>query len=57
METRILRIFQREVERQCRFALIAVQDLNQALQTVDMDRIWYSVQAFLVAAGNVSKLL
>ncbi len=57
METMILRIFQREVERQCRFALIAVQDLNKKLQTTEMDRIWYSVQAFLVAAGNISKLL
>lgn len=57
METITLRIFQREVERQCRFAIIAVQDLNQALQADDMDRIWYSIQAFLVAAGNISKLL
>jgi hypothetical protein len=57
MEPMILRIFQREVERQCRFALIAVQDLALALQNRDMDRLWYSVQAFLVAAGNVSKLL
>jgi hypothetical protein len=57
METRILRIFQREVERQCRFALIALQDLSQALQVHEMDRIWYSVQAFLVAVGNISKLL
>lgn len=53
----ILRIFQREVERQCRFALIAIQDLNLALQASNMDRIWYSIQAFLVAAGNISKLL
>jgi len=53
----VLQIFQHEVERQCKFALIAAQDLNQALQSPDMDRIWYSVQAFLVAAGNISKLL
>jgi len=57
METMVLRIFQREVERQCKFALIAAQDLSQALQASDMDRIWYSIQAFLVAAGNISKLL
>jgi len=57
MDTMILRIFQREVERQCKFALIALQDLNHALETTNMDRIWYSVQAFLVAAGDVSKLL
>jgi hypothetical protein len=57
MDTMLLRILQREIERQCKFALIAAQDINQALQTVDPDRLWYSVQAFLVAAGNVSKLL
>jgi hypothetical protein len=46
-----------EVERQCRFAIIAAADLDAALAVLDRDHIWYSVQAFLVAAGNVSKLL
>jgi hypothetical protein len=53
----VLRIFQMEVERQCRFSLIALQDLEKALQNCDMDRIWYSVQSFLGAAGNISKIL
>jgi hypothetical protein len=57
VEQRLLRIFQREVERQCRFGIIADEELAQALGTNDMDRIWYSIQALLVAAGNVSKLL
>jgi len=57
MDKNILRIFQREIERQCRFAIIAVQDLEKALQVPGMDRIWYSIQSFLVAAGNVSTLL
>ena len=57
MDKMTLRIFQREVERQCRFALIAAEDLRQALNIHDKDRIWYSVQAFLVASGNISKLL
>jgi len=57
METRLLRIFQREVERQCRFAIVASEDMEQSLATEDNDRLWYSVQAFLVAAGNISKLL
>ncbi len=57
MKTMFLRIFQREVERQCKFALLAVEDLNQAFKVHDSDRIWYSIQSFLVAAGNVSKLL
>jgi len=57
MEKMVLRVFHREVERQCKFALMAAEDLSGALQAGDMDRIWYSVQAFLVAAGNISKLL
>jgi len=43
--------------RQSKFALLAAQDLEHALQVVDMDRIWYCVQGLLVAAGNISKLL
>lgn len=57
MNTMALRIFQREVERQCKFALIAEQDLNSSLQSHDTDRLWYSIQCFLVAVGNISKIL
>lgn len=57
MDKPALRIFQGEVERQCQFALIAVQDLQTAFKATDMDRLWYSIQSFLVAVGNVSKLL
>jgi len=57
METMILQIFQHEVKRQCKFASIAFKDMKHALDTHDMDRIWYCVQAFLIAAGNISKLL
>jgi hypothetical protein len=60
MDKHILRIFQHEVERQCRFAIIAAHDLQISLKANGrdhMDRIWYSIQSFLIAAGNVSKLL
>jgi hypothetical protein len=91
-------IFYHEIKRQCVFALMAYEDLKQALNeyhrprpaspkpnsedvaqirlsmarreqwlramaTYDQqreaahERLWYSVQAFLVAAGNTSKLL
>jgi hypothetical protein len=43
--------------RQSQFALMAMDDLKNALSSNDEDRLWYSVQAFLVAAGNISKLL
>ena len=72
MDDLVMYIFQREVERQCSFALIADRDLREALGITRvtpeaddpfahkkemMDRIWCSVQALLVAAGNISKLL
>ena len=57
MDKMVLRIFQQEVERQCKFSLLALKDLDQALENRDMDRIWYSVQSFLVAAGNISQIL
>jgi hypothetical protein len=91
-------IFHREIERQCTFALMAYDDVKQALAVIQQphpeapvpnssdaehihastarlnqwqtameeyermkatasERFWYSVQAFLVAAGNISKLL
>ncbi len=57
MDKQVLLIFQREIERQCRFALIAFADLGEALNVANTDRAWYSIQALLIAAGNVSKLL
>lgn len=57
MDKMLLELFHREVERQSRFGLIAASDLEAAIECRDMDRIWYSVQSLLGAAGNVSKLL
>jgi hypothetical protein len=57
MDKIMLWIFQREVDRQTRFALMSFSDLEAALKAGDMDRIWHAVQGLLVAAGNVSKLL
>jgi hypothetical protein len=59
MNPLLLDLFQREVNRQCKFALTAVEDMESALGTdaLNLDRFWYSVQALLVAVGNISKLL
>jgi hypothetical protein len=57
LDTKTLRIFQNQIMRQSQFALMAMDDLKNALSSNDEDRLWYSVQAFLVAAGNISKLL
>lgn len=57
MDAHIQHVFVRELERQAQFGLIAVADLNAALAACDNDRVWYSIQGLLIAAGNVSKLL
>lgn len=54
----ILEIFLAQIVKQAEFGLTAAVDL-QASATPDGDgvRIWYSVQSFLVAVANVSKLI
>src|SRR5258706_10312100 len=65
------RVFTMEVRQQCTFALIALHDAQEvesaslgAIQgrtedpdhVMDATRFWYSVQAFLGACANISKL-
>jgi len=57
METLLLRQLQREVERQCQFAMIALQDMDEASANSDGKLFWYSVQNLLVAIGRISQLL
>jgi len=56
MEKRVLRIFQREIERQCKFAIIAREQIKAGLLNSDLDIVWYAIQNFLVAVGNMSKV-
>jgi hypothetical protein len=54
----VLEIFLGQIVKQADFGLMAAVDLqNAAGPNGDMDRVWYSVQSFLVAAANVSKLI
>src|SRR5215211_1209315 len=57
MEKTLIRQFQVEVERQCQFAMIALQDLEEASSNSDGKLFWYSVQNLLVAVGRISRLL
>jgi hypothetical protein len=69
MDEQLLQKFLFEIARRCEFCLLAFEDLNQALLLLrtagpdqrsrqqHMERLWYSVQSFLVASGNISKLL
>lgn len=45
-----------EINRQCKFALTALEDMDLGNEEVN-PRFWYSVQAFLSASANASKLL
>jgi hypothetical protein len=57
VETSLLRQFQREAERQCQFAMIALQDMDEASANSDGKLFWYSVQGLLVAVESLSRLL
>ena len=66
MEKQLLNCFQLEVARQCRWAILSIEDLEGALKGLTsgklaheygMSRLWMSIQTFLVATGNISKLL
>ena len=69
MEQRSQIIFLTEVLKQCDFALMAYGDVRESLASLEamtrpevdchlrhMHRLWYSVQSFLIATGNLSKL-
>lgn len=57
MDKSLLRHFQTEVERQCQFTMIALQDMEEASANGDGRLFWYSVQNFVVAVGRISRLL
>ncbi len=57
MDQHIQTIFVHEIERQARFGLIAVDDMHSALSGHNVERVWYSVQGLLIAAGHLSKIL
>jgi len=57
MEKTLLRQFQIEVERQCQFAMIALQDMEEASANSDGTLFWYSVQNLMVAVGRISHIL
>ena len=56
MEKMVLRIFQREIERQCKFAIMAIDEIKFGLSNYNTDMVWYAMQNFLVAVGNISKI-
>jgi len=57
MERFLLRHFQAEVERQCQFAMIALEDMEESSASGDGKLFWYSLQGLMVAVGRISRLL
>jgi len=57
MEQFVIEVFVQEIITQCEFAKIAMADLRAALRTHNTRRVFYSAHAFLVAVGNISKIL
>ena len=57
MDDQLLQLLIREIRLQCRFALFAYNDLQEALRPLDIERAFFFVHAFLSHAANVSKLL
>ncbi len=62
----LLKVLQRQIVKQCEFAILAFHHLEQSVHDIDAHncsvhegqiRIWASVQGLLVATGNISKLL
>lgn len=53
----LLRLHQRQIEHQCRAALLALDAAQQGLDANDQHVFWASVQSFLTAAANISKTL
>lgn len=61
MEDMELKIYQFEIHKQCEFALVSVNYMNEALRNLGSKngntQLWFFVQSFLVSSANVSKLL
>ena len=55
MEKMVLKIFQGEIEKQCKFAIIAVEQIKTELANTNSELVWYAIQNFLVAVANISK--
>jgi hypothetical protein len=56
MDKFVLRIFQGEVELQCRFVVSAAHGLNAALLNGSTNDIWRHLQMILIGSANLSKM-
>lgn len=57
METRLLRVFQKQVLLQCDFLLAAASQVNAAVDQNDACACFFALQNFLNAGANIAKAL
>ena len=57
MDLMLLRQFQRQVLLQCKYVLISASEANKALETRNVEGVFYALQNFLNAGANISKAL
>jgi len=55
MKNNVLKIFQAQIVKQCKFAIIAVEQIKTGLENHNLDLTLYAIQNFLVAVANISK--
>ena len=56
MEQRVIELFCMEIKKQCSFSITAFKDIDIYLKKSDVERVWYSIHAFLTATANISKI-
>jgi hypothetical protein len=54
MEKYLLRMFQAQVERQCRYVLMAAAIAKDGFANARVDPIWFGLEALLNASANIS---
>jgi hypothetical protein len=57
MDTLLLRTFQAQAALQCRYVLLAAQDINNGLKNENIEFTFYAIQNLLNASANISKVL
>jgi hypothetical protein len=56
MESFRRRLFLREIRQQCEFAIYDYKEITQAIREGDNYKLFHSLQSFLIAAANISKI-
>jgi hypothetical protein len=57
MNPMLIKIYQMQLLLQCRFMVLAAQDVNRGLHNNDVTHVFYALQNLLNAGANISKAL